>query len=33
VFSLPAVALAAGKLMKLETAKLTEAVHLAINDS
>ncbi len=32
VFSLPAVALAAGKLMKLDTAKLTEAVNLAIND-
>ena len=32
VFSLPAVALAAGKLMKLDSAKLTEAVNLAIND-
>ena len=32
VFSLPAVALAAGKLMKLNAAKLTEAVNLAIND-
>ncbi len=32
VFSLPAVALAVGKLMKLDTAKLTEAVNLAIND-
>ena len=32
VFSLPAVALAAGKLMKLEVAKLTQAVNLAIND-
>src|SRR5437667_5102124 len=32
VFSLPAVALAAGKLMKLDAAKLTEAVNLAIND-
>jgi len=32
VFSLPAVALAAGKLMKLDTAKLTETVNLAIND-
>ena len=32
VFSLPAVALAAGKLMKLDVAKLTEAVNLAIND-
>jgi 2-methylcitrate dehydratase len=32
VFSLPAVALAAGKLMKLPVEKLTEAVNLAIND-
>ena len=32
VFSLPAVALAAGKLMKLDAAKLTEAINLAIND-
>jgi 2-methylcitrate dehydratase len=32
VFSLPAVALAAGKLMKLDAAKLTEAVNLAVND-
>lgn len=32
VFSLPAVALAAGKLMKLDASKLTEAVNLAIND-
>lgn len=32
VFSLPAVALAAGKLMKLPADKLTEAVNLAIND-
>jgi 2-methylcitrate dehydratase len=32
VYSLPAVALAAGKLMKLDAAKLTEAVNLAIND-
>src|SRR5260370_29158254 len=32
VFSLPAVALGAGKLMKLDAAKLTEAVNLAIND-
>jgi 2-methylcitrate dehydratase len=32
VFSLPAVALAAGKLMKLDAAKLTQAVNLAIND-
>ena len=32
MFSLPAVALAAGKLMKLDVAKLTEAVNLAIND-
>src|SRR6266481_6092826 len=32
VFSLPAVALAAGKLMKLDAAKLIEAVNLAIND-
>ena len=32
VFSLPAVALAAGKLMKLPPAKLAEAVNLALND-
>jgi 2-methylcitrate dehydratase len=32
VFSLPAVALAAGKLMKLSPEKLTQAVNLAIND-
>src|SRR5436309_12036345 len=32
VFSLPAVALAAGKLMKLDAAKLTHAVNIAIND-
>src|SRR6201995_625933 len=32
VYSLPAVALAAGKLMKLPTEKLTQAVNLAIND-
>ena len=32
VFSLPAVALAAGKLMKLAATKLTQAVNLAIND-
>jgi 2-methylcitrate dehydratase len=32
VFSLPAVALAAGKLMKLPLDKLTQAVNLAIND-
>ena len=32
VFSLPAVALAAGKLMKLPPAKLAQAVNLAIND-
>ena len=32
VFSLPAVALAAGKLMKLPPAKLAHAVALAIND-
>jgi 2-methylcitrate dehydratase len=32
VFSLPAVALGAGKLMRLDAAKLTEAVNLAIND-
>jgi 2-methylcitrate dehydratase len=32
VLSLPAVALAAGKLMKLTPAKLVEAVNLAIND-
>lgn len=31
-FSLPAVALAAGKLMKLPPSKLTHAVNLAIND-
>src|ERR1700719_4646024 len=31
VFSLPAVALAAGKLMKLPVDKLTQAVNLAIN--
>src|SRR5262249_6780925 len=31
VFSLPAVALAAGKLMKLPPAKLTQAVNLAVN--
>jgi 2-methylcitrate dehydratase len=31
VFSLPAVALAAGKLMKLPVEKLTQAVNLAIN--
>jgi 2-methylcitrate dehydratase len=30
-FSLPAVALAAGKLMKLDTDKLTQAVNIAIN--
>jgi len=30
-FSLPAVALAAGKLMKLDTEKLTQAVNIAIN--
>ena len=32
VFSLPAVALAAGKLMKLPAERLTQAVNLAIND-
>ena len=32
VLSLPAVALAAGKLMKLDVEKLTQAVNLAIND-
>jgi len=32
VYSLPAVALAAGKLMKLSPAKLTQAVNLALND-
>jgi 2-methylcitrate dehydratase len=32
VLSLPAVALAAGKLMKLDPARLTQAVNLAIND-
>src|SRR5258708_354735 len=32
VFSLPAVALAAGKLMKLPSAQLAQAVSLAIND-
>src|ERR1700726_338924 len=32
VFSLPAVALAAGKLMKLGPEKLTHAVNLAVND-
>jgi 2-methylcitrate dehydratase len=32
VMSLPAVALAAGKLMKLSPGQLTEAVNLAIND-
>lgn len=32
VFSLPAVALAAGKLMKLTPDQLTQAVNLAIND-
>ncbi len=30
-FSLPAVALAAGKLMKLDTEKLTQAVNIALN--
>lgn len=30
-FSLPAVALAAGKLMKLDTDKLTQAINIAIN--
>ncbi len=32
VFSLPAVALAAGRLMKLELEQLTHAVNLALND-
>jgi 2-methylcitrate dehydratase len=32
VYSLPAVALASGKLMGLDAAKLTEAVNIAIND-
>jgi len=32
VFSLPAVALAAGKLMKLDRARLTQAVNIAVND-
>jgi len=32
VFSLPAVALAAGKLMRLPPEKLTQAVNLAVND-
>jgi 2-methylcitrate dehydratase len=32
VMSLPAVALAAGKLMKLDPARLTQAVNIAIND-
>jgi 2-methylcitrate dehydratase len=32
VFSLPAVALAAGKLMKLSPAKLAQAVNIALND-
>lgn len=32
LFSLPAVALAAGKLMKLKVAQLTQAVNLALND-
>jgi 2-methylcitrate dehydratase len=32
VFSLPAVALAAGKLMKLDRERLTQAVNLALND-
>jgi 2-methylcitrate dehydratase len=32
VMSLPAVALAAGKLMKLNPAQLTQAVNLAVND-
>jgi 2-methylcitrate dehydratase len=32
VFTLPAVALAAGKLMKLSPDKLTQAVNIAIND-
>jgi 2-methylcitrate dehydratase len=32
VFTLPAVALAAGKLMKLDREKLTHAVNIAVND-
>lgn len=32
VFTLPAVALAAGKLMKLDRERLTQAVNIAIND-
>src|SRR6266566_2940068 len=32
VFTLPAVALAAGKLMKLDRKKLTHAVNIAVND-
>jgi 2-methylcitrate dehydratase len=32
VFTLPAVALAAGKLMKLDRERLTEAVNIAVND-
>jgi 2-methylcitrate dehydratase len=32
VFTLPAVALAAGKLMKLDRKQLTEAVNIAVND-
>src|SRR4029078_13181896 len=32
VMSLPAVALAAGKLMKLSPGQLTQAVNLAVND-
>jgi 2-methylcitrate dehydratase len=32
VFSLPAVALAAGKLMKLDSDRLTQAVNIALND-
>jgi 2-methylcitrate dehydratase len=32
VFSLPAVALATGKLMKLDRERLTQAVNLAVND-
>ncbi len=32
VFSLPAVALAAGKLMKLDAEQLAEAVNIAVND-
>ena len=32
VFTLPAVALAAGKLMKLDREKLTQAVNIAVND-